>query len=78
MKLKVDVGEEEPRQIIAGIKEFYTPDSLINTQVCVVSNLKPAKIMGLLSQGMLLAAKDKNGLSLIRPESQKSNGTLIK
>jgi len=78
LKLKVDVGEEEPRQIIAGIKEFYTPDSLINTQVCVVSNLKPAKIMGLLSQGMLLAAKDKNGLSLIRPESQKSNGTLIK
>jgi len=78
LKLKVDVGEEEPRQIIAGIKEFYTPDSLINTQVCVVSNLKPAKIMGLLSQGMLLAAKDKNGLSLIRPESQKSNGTPIK
>ncbi len=77
LKLKVDLGEEKPRQIIAGIKEFYTPQSLINTQVCVVSNLKPAKIMGNLSEGMLLAAKDKSGLSLMRPEASKKNGTPV-
>lgn len=77
LRLKVDLGEDEPRQIIAGIKEFYTPQELIGTQVCVVSNLKPAKLMGLVSEGMLLAAKDESGLSLIRVESFKKAGTAI-
>ena len=77
LKLKVDVGENEPRQVIAGIKEFYTAESLVGTQACLVANLKPAKIMGLLSEGMLLAAKDKEGLSLIRPESPKRSGTKV-
>jgi methionyl-tRNA synthetase len=77
LKLRVDLGEDEPRQVIAGIKEFYSPDDLINTQVCVVSNLKPAKIMGMLSQGMILAAKDKEGLSLMRPEKSKKAGTPV-
>ena len=77
LKLKVDLGEKEPRQIIAGIKEYYTPEDLVGTQVCVVANLKPAKIMGHLSQGMLLAAKDKSGLSLLRPESPKKSGTPV-
>ena len=77
LQLKVDLGEENPRQIIAGIKEFYSPSDLIDTQVCVVSNLKPAKIMGMLSEGMLLAAKDDEGLTLIRPEAKKRSGTPI-
>jgi len=77
LKLKVDLGEDEPRQIIAGIKEYYKPQELVNTQVCVVANLKPAKIMGNLSQGMLLAAKDKDGLSLMRPEKPKKSGTPV-
>ncbi|NVJ53358.1 MAG: methionine--tRNA ligase [Campylobacteraceae bacterium] len=77
LKLQVDVGEEKPRQVLAGIKEFYTAQSLVGTQACVVANLKPAKLMGMLSEGMLLAAKDENGLSLIRPETSKNNGTKI-
>jgi len=77
LQLKVDLGEENPRQIIAGIKEFYLPSDLIDTQVCVVSNLKPAKIMGMISEGMLLAAKDDEGLTLIRPEAKKRSGTPI-
>ncbi|MBA1437424.1 MAG: methionine--tRNA ligase [Epsilonproteobacteria bacterium] len=77
LKLQVDLGEEQPRQIVAGIKEFYTPDDLLNTQVCVVANLKPAKLMGLMSAGMLLAAKDEDGLCLIRPEKPKKAGTPI-
>ncbi len=77
LQLSVDVGEEQPRQIIAGIKEFYAPADLVDTQVCVVANLKPAKIMGHLSQGMLLAAKDKQGLSLMRPEAPKKSGTPV-
>jgi methionyl-tRNA synthetase len=78
LKLKVDVGEAKPRQIIAGIKEHYNPQELVNTQVCVVANLKPAKIMGNLSEGMLLAAKDKEGLVLLRPEKPKKSGTPVK
>ena len=77
IKLDIDIGEITPRQILAGIKEFYEIDQLINTQVCVVTNLKPVQIMGIQSQGMLLAAKDINGLSLIRPENKKLNGTKI-
>ena len=57
LKLQVDVGEENNRQILAGIKEFYSAESLVGTQACVVANLKPAKLMGMLSEGMLLAAK---------------------
>ncbi len=75
--LQVDLGEEKPRQIVAGIKEWYSPEDMLNTQVCVVANLKPAKLMGMVSEGMLLAAKDKDGLCMIRPEKPKTNGTLI-
>lgn len=77
LKLQVDLGEVKPRQIIAGIKAYYTPESLLNTQVCVVANLKPAKLMGNLSEGMLLAAKDDEGLCLVRPESPRKAGSTI-
>jgi len=75
--LQVDLGEEEPRQIVAGIKEWYSAEEMLNTQVCVVANLKPAKLMGMLSEGMLLAAKDEDGLCMIRPEKPKKPGTPI-
>jgi len=74
--LQVDVGEDEPRQVVAGIKEWYSADDMLNTQVCVVANLKPAKLMGMLSQGMLLAAKDENGLCMIRPTSYRISNSL--
>ena len=77
LKLQVDVGEENNRQILAGIKEFYSAESLVGTQACVVANLKPAKLMGMLSEGMLLAAKDENGLHLLRPEAAKVAGTKV-
>jgi len=76
-RLMVDVGEAEPRQVVAGIREFYKAEELQDSQVCVVANLKPAKLMGLLSEGMLLAAKDESGLSLIRPEHKRDIGTNI-
>ena len=78
LRLLVDLGEEKPRQIVAGIKESYTPEELIGKNVCVVSNLKPAKLMGMISEGMLLGAKDENGFSLIIPEKPKKVGTSIK
>ena len=77
LKLQVDVGEENNRQILAGIKEFYSAESLVGTQACVVANLKPAKLMGMISEGMLLACKDENGLHLLRPEASKIAGTKV-
>ncbi len=77
LKLQIDLGEESNRQVVAGIKEFYSPQDLIGTQVCVVANLKPAKLMGMMSAGMLLAAKDEDGLCLIRPEKPKKAGTPV-
>ena len=75
--LQVDLGEDQPRQIVAGIKEWYSAEDMLGTQVCVVANLKPAKLMGYKSEGMLLAAKDEDGLCMIRPEKPKKPGTPI-
>jgi methionyl-tRNA synthetase len=77
LKLQVDLGEGKNRQILAGIKESYSAEELVGTQACVVANLKPAKLMGMLSEGMLLAARDENGLNLVRPEKPKVSGTKI-
>jgi len=75
--LKVDLGEGAPRQIVAGIREHYSAESMVGTQVCVVANLKPAKIMGYESQGMVLAAKDGDGLALVRPEKARESGASV-
>ena len=77
LKLQVDLGEGRNRQILAGIKESYSAEELVGTQACVVANLKPAKLMGMISEGMLLAARDEDGLNLVRPEKPKVSGTKI-
>lgn len=69
LKLIVDIGGSE-RQILAGIAEHYSPDDMIGKTVVVVANLKPAKLMGLESQGMLLAANTSDGkLSVVSPDA---------
>lgn len=66
LKLSVDIGEEKERQIIAGIAKYYSPETLVGRKIAVVANLKPAKLMGMLSEGMLLAASDQDdNLSLM-------------
>jgi len=75
--LQVDLGDGDIRQVVSGIKEWYSPEDLINTQVCLVANLKPAKLMGIKSEGMVLAAKDGDGLVLMRPEKPKQSGTAV-
>ena len=62
IQLKVDA---DTRQIVAGIAEHYNPETLIGKKVVLVANLKPAKIRGVESQGMLLAASDENSLTLV-------------
>ena len=67
LKLQVDIGTEK-RQILAGIAKHYAPEDLIGKTICVVANLKPAKLMGMESQGMVLAASNANGtLTLMTP-----------
>jgi methionyl-tRNA synthetase len=78
LKLLVDVGEQEPRQILSAIKKYYEAKSLEGMQVCVVTNLKPVKIMGFDSCGMVLTAEDKNGITLISPQNLKDVGAVIK
>jgi methionyl-tRNA synthetase len=56
LRLTVDVGEEQPRQILAGIAQYYEPEQLVGRKIAVVANLKPRKMRGFESQGMLLAA----------------------
>jgi methionyl-tRNA synthetase len=68
--LKVDIGEPEPRNIVAGIAAKYSPDELVGKQVVIVCNLKPAKLRGVVSEGMLLACGGKaiDGLVTVDPE----------
>lgn len=63
--LHVDIGEPKPRQIVAGIAGRYTPDALVGLQVVVVANLAPAKLRGVVSEGMLLAAGGKEVVGLV-------------
>jgi methionyl-tRNA synthetase len=73
LKLEVDLGEK--RTIIAGISADYTPEELVGKQVIVVANLKPAKLMGILSNGMLLAAVDENGSVVATLDKKVKSGT---
>ena len=73
--LKVDAGEENPRQVVAGIAEFWKPQELIGRQVVVVANLKPRKLRGSVSQGMVLAVKKEGGLALLGPSCEVANGS---
>ncbi len=74
--LQVDLGAEE-RQIVAGIKGHYTPEALVGRQIIVVSNLEPARLRGLESQGMLLAATDGDGVVIITPERVVLSGSRV-
>lgn len=77
IKMKVDIGEE--RQIVAGIGKAYRTDELIGKNIVVVANLKPAKLMGVESHGMLLAASDDNGNPvIIVPERNIKEGVRVK
>ena len=75
--LKVDLGGEE-RQLVAGIRAHYTPEELVGKQIVVVANLQPAKLRGMESQGMLLAASDGDRVVVLSPEKPVSPGSQVK
>lgn len=75
--LKVDLGTEQ-RQLVAGIRASYPdPFALVGRDVVVVANLEPAKLRGIESQGMLLAAQDAEGISVLRPDRPVAPGSPV-
>jgi len=77
LKLQVKIGEEK-RQIVAGIAKYYSPEELIGKKIVVVANLKPARLKGVESQGMLLAASTQDKLSIITVERDIPSGAKVK
>jgi len=76
LRLHIDLGEEK-RQLVAGIGTAYEPDALVGRQIIIVANLEPRELMGLESQGMLLAANAETPV-LLMPESKVPPGTSIR
>jgi methionyl-tRNA synthetase len=77
LKMQIDIGGGEARQIVAGIADQYQPEDLVGRRICVVVNLKAAKLRGELSQGMLLAASDGPTVSLLAPDQDVAPGSKI-
>ncbi len=76
---KIDLGEEQPRTIVSGIAKYYSPEEMVGKQVIVVTNLKPVKLRGIESQGMVLCASDEEGnLALIAPEKSMKSGSEVR
>jgi len=78
LQVLVDLGEDTPRQIVAGLAEFYEPDELIGQQVVVVANLKPRKLRGIKSQGMILAVQTKNKMELVTIKGEVKAGAKVR
>ena len=75
--LKIDLGSEE-RQLVAGIRGYYTPEELVGKQIVVVTNLQPATLRGVESQGMLLAASDGEHIIVLSPEKPIAPGAQVR
>ena len=77
LKLTVKLGDEV-RTVVSGIAKHYTAEEMVGKKVVLVANLKPAKLRGILSEGMILCAEDENGaLSLVTTDKDFPDGSLI-
>jgi len=76
VKLTVDIGEE--RTVVAGIAKYYAPEDLNGKQVIIVANLKPVKLMGVESRGMVLAAEDDSGVHVLMPDAVTVPGSKVR
>jgi methionyl-tRNA synthetase len=77
LKLIIDIGEEEERQVLSGIAQSYNPEDLISKNVILVANIEPRSIMGFESRGMVLAVGTENGIVLISPEEETDPGLQV-
>ena len=78
IKLEVDMGEPQLRTVVAGIADTYEPSTLVGKQVVIVANLKPAKLMGIRSQGMVLAASNNSGAIVLTLDKPMPPGTIVR
>jgi len=76
LKLKIEVGNEV-RQVVSGIAKYYSPEELKGKYVVLVANLKPVKLRGIESQGMILAASDDKDLVLVTIDKEINSGTKV-
>ncbi len=77
LRLLVDLGEAEPRQVVAGVADYVRPEDLLGRQVVVVANLAPRKVFGIESRGMILAASDGEGLAVLHPSRSVQPGSRV-
>ena len=75
--LRVDVGEEQPRTLVAGLKGHYSGEELAGKSVVVVTNLEPVRLRGVESNGMLLAAQDGDTISVLTPDQPVAPGSAV-
>ena len=75
---EVDLGETRLRSIVSGAAEYYTPEEMTGRQVLVVTNLKPVKLMGYISEGMILFSDDNGKLVLIEAPEHVNPGVIIR
>lgn len=79
IKLEIDLGEETKRQVLAGIGKAYSPEDIVGKNVVIVSNLEPRKMMGLESQGMLLATGETaEEVVILTPEKPVAPGSQVR
>lgn len=77
LKLTVKTGEGKERTVVSGIAESYKPEELVGKQVVLVANLKPVRLRGILSEGMILCASDNGRLIIVSPEAAAAAGTVV-
>ena len=80
LRVEVDIGEEKPRQLVAGMAPYYTPEELVGKYVIVLANLKPAKLCGVKSNGMMVAADDcaNDIVAALTPDKEIKPGSRIR
>ena len=77
LKSRIKIGDEV-RTIVSGIAQYYKPEEMVGKSVVVVANLKPAKLRGIMSEGMILCAQDENGLKVVNPEGEIIDGAEVR
>ena len=77
MVLRVDLGEEAPRTLVAGLKDYYTNEDLAGKLVVVLSNLEPASLRGVVSNGMLLAAQEGDKVVILTLDAEIAPGSPV-
>lgn len=77
LKLQVDFGEQK-LQIVSGIAQFYTPESLVGKEFPFVINLEPRVLRGVESQGMIMAASSDGQIALLQPDKETLPGSIVK